>query len=154
MKHFLKKVTISKHDFLQKESVNKKNMVKAYSLSEILIVLAIIGILIMLVLPNQTSVIAQAKSLEAQNMLSHLYNLEKNYFYRHSKYSNNFEEIGFVKELTIAEGGQAVYEISIVEFSNNGFKAKARALSDFDGDNIFNEWEIDEKRKLVETVKD
>ncbi len=139
---------------MKKKGTQKKNRVKAYSLSEILIVLAIIGILIMLVLPNQTSVIAQAKSLEAQNMLNHLYNLEKNYFYRHSKYSNNFDEIGFTKEPTISEGGQAVYEISIVEFSNNGFKAKARALSDFDGDNIFNEWEIDHKRKLVETVKD
>lgn len=132
----------------------QKNKVKAYSLSEILIVLAIIGILIMLVLPNQTSVIAQAKSLEAQNMLSHVYNLEKNYFYRHSRYSNNFDEIGFVKELTITEGGQAVYDISIIEASNNTFRAKAVAASDFDGDNIFNEWEIDQNRKLEETVKD
>ena len=133
---------------------NEKSKVKAYSLSEILIVLAIIGILIMLVLPNQTSVIAQAKSIEAQNMLNHVYNLEKNYFYRHSKYSGSFEEIGFVKEMTISQGGQAVYEISIIESSNNSFKAKARALSDFDGDGIFNEWEIDHKRNLLETIKD
>ena len=132
----------------------KKNKVKAYSLSEILIVLAIIGILIMLVLPNQTSIIAQAKSLEAQNMLNHVYNLEKNHFYRHSRYSNSFDEIGFTKELTITEGGQAVYNITIIESSNNTFRAKAVALSDFDGDNIFNEWEIDQNRKLKETVKD
>lgn len=133
---------------------NKKNKLKAYSLSEILIVLAIIGILIMLVLPNQTSIIAQAKSIEAQGMLNQVYNLEKNYFYRHSKYSNNFEDIGFVKELTIADGGQAVYEITIVESTTNTFKATARSLSDFDGDNIFNVWEIDHHKKLIETVKD
>lgn len=138
---------------MKKKTIQTKK-VKAYSLSEILIVLAIIGILIMLVLPNQTSVIAQAKSIEAQNMLNHVYNLEKNYFYRHSKYSGNFDEIGFVKELNISEGGQAVYDIIIVESSNNSFKAIARALSDFDGDGVFNEWEINHKRKLVETVKD
>lgn len=149
----LKFIPMKKTNIMNKKK-NKKNKLKAYSLSEILIVLAIIGILIMLVLPNQTSVIAQAKSIEAQGMLNQVYNLEKNYFYRHSKYSNSFDDIGFVKELTIANGGQAVYEITIVESSTNTFKATARALSDFDGDNIFNEWEIDHHKNLKETVKD
>ncbi len=137
-----------------KRKEKKKTQLKAYSLSEILIVLAIIGILIMLVLPNQTAVIAQAKSIEAQNMLSQVYNLEKNYFYRHSKYSNSLEEIGFIQETTIDKGGQAVYKIDIIQASTNSFKAKARALSDFDGDGNFNEWEIDTKRNLKETIKD
>jgi len=131
-----------------------KNKFKAYSLSEILIVLAIIGILIMLVLPNQTSVIAQARSIEAQNMLSHLYSLEKNYFYRHSKYSSSFEDLGFVQEKTIQDGGQAVYKIIITSANNNSFKAKAISLSDFDGDGVMNIWEIDQNRNLKEVVKD
>ena len=63
----------------------KATYLDAYSLTEILIVLAIIGILIMMVLPNQTSVVAQARSLEAQNMLKHLHGLQKSYFYRFSK---------------------------------------------------------------------
>jgi len=133
---------------------NNKKYLKAYSLTEILIVLAIIGILIMLVLPNQSSVIAQAKSLEAQNMLSHIYNLEKNHFYKHSRYSNSFEEIGFEHEKTINEDGQAVYQITIVEATNSSFKATAKALADFDGDGMYNEWVIDHNRKLKETTKD
>lgn len=136
------------------KKMKRKGYVDGYTLSEILIVLVIIGILIILVLPNQSSVVAQAKSLEAQNMLSHLYNLEKSYFYRHSKYSSSLEDVGFIHEKTIIEDGQAVYEITIIEASTNTFKAKAKALSDFDGDGVFNEWEIDHERKLKETVKD
>ena len=136
------------------KKIKRRGYVKGYTLSEILIVLVIIGILIILVLPNQSSVVAQAKSLEAQNMLSHLYNLEKSYFYRHSKYSADIDDIGFVQEKTIIEDGQAVYQITILEATTNTFRAKAVALSDFDGDGVFNEWEINHERKLTETVKD
>ena len=127
---------------------------KAYSMTEILIVLCIIGILLLMVLPSQTSVITQAKSIEAQSMLNHLYGLEKNYFFRHSKYTTDFVELGFEPALTTEQGGQAVYRIEIIEASTNSFKASATSLSDFDGDGIFNTWQIDHKKSLKETVKD
>jgi len=135
--------------------MKKRNLyLKAYSLSEILIVLCIIGILIYLVLPNQTSIISKAKSIEAQNMLNMVYGLEKSHFYRHSKYSADFDEIGFEQSLTIDKGGQAVYLIEITEASLNGFKARATSLQDFDGDGAYNTWEIDQDRVLKEIVKD
>lgn len=135
--------------------MKKSNLyLKAYSLSEILIVLCIIGILIYLVLPNQTSIISKAKSIEAQNMLNMVYGLEKSHFYRHSKYSADFDEIGFEQSLTIDKGGQAVYLIEITEASLNGFKARATSLQDFDGDGAYNTWEIDQDRVLKEIVKD
>lgn len=133
---------------------NKKGMVKAYSLTEILIVLCIIGILLLMVLPNQTSVIGQAKAIEAQAMLNQVYGLEKSHFYRHSKYSGNLEELGFEPELTVDEGGQAVYKIEIVEASNDSFLARATATSDLDGDGTFNTWEIDSKKMLTEVTKE
>lgn len=126
----------------------------AYSMTEILIVLCIIGILLLMVLPSQTSVITQAKSIEAQSMLNHLYGLQKNHFYRHSRYSADFEELGFEPALTIDQGGQAVYRIDIIEASTNSFKATATSLSDFDDDGNFNTWQIDQKKMLKETVKD
>ncbi|PJJ11130.1 type II secretion system protein G (GspG) [Flavobacterium sp. 1] len=132
----------------------KRAMVKAYSLTEILIVLCIIGILLLMVLPNQTSVIGQAKAIEAQAMLNQVYGLEKSHFYRHSKYSSNLEELGFEPELTVDEGGQAVYKIEIVEASNDSFLARATATSDLDGDGIFNTWEIDSKKMLTEVTKE
>ncbi len=137
-----------------KKKILSKYYLPAYSLTELLVVLAIIGILIMLVLPNQTSVVAQAKSIEAQSMLNHLYGLEKSYFYRYSKYSSDFEAIGFEPSLNITEGGQAVYRIEIVDASVNSFKAIAVSVSDFDGDGSFNTWEIDHRKVLVETIKD
>ncbi|MNK23698.1 hypothetical protein D3C87_419960 [compost metagenome] len=132
----------------------KKCYVKAYSLTEILIVLCIIGILLLMVLPNQTSVIGQAKAIEAQAMLNQVYGLQKSNFYRFSKYSNNLEEIGFEQEATVDEGGQAVYKIVIVEASNDSFLARATAVSDLDGDGNFNTWEIDHKKILTEVVKE
>ncbi len=127
---------------------------KAYSMSEILIVLCIIGILIYLVVPNQTSVVTSAKSIEAQNMLSMIHGLEKSHFYRHSKYTADFNELGFEEALTIDKGGQAVYKIEVTEASLNTFTATATALQDFDGDGVYNTWQIDQDRKLKEIVKD
>ena len=132
-----------------------KNLyVKAYSMTEILIVLCIIGIILLMVLPNQTSVISQAKSIEAQAMLNQVYGLQKSHFYRFSKYSSDVDELGFEQEKTVDDGGQAVYKIEIVEASNNSFLARATAVSDLDGDGNFNTWEINDKKELSEVVKD
>ena len=140
---------------MKKRKVIAKNIyLKAYSMSELVIVLCIIGILILLVLPNQTSVVAQAKAIEAQSMLNHIYGLQKSYFFRHSKYTTSFEELGFEPALSVNEGGQAVYKIEISEASTNSFKARAVSQSDFDGDGNFNTWEIDQDKLLKETVKD
>lgn len=139
------------------KSINKTSprfYVKAYSLTEILIVLCIIGILLLMVLPNQTSVISQAKAIEAQAMLNQVYGLEKSHFYRFSKYSNNLEEIGFEQEQTVEDGGQAVYRIEIIEASNNSFLARATSVSDLDGDGSYNTWEINDKKILKEVVKE
>ena len=36
----------------------------------------------------------------------------------------------------------------------NGFKAQAVSVVDFDKDGVFNVWEIDQDKNLKETVKD
>jgi type IV pilus assembly protein PilE len=132
----------------------KRLYLKAYSMTEILIVLCIIGIILLMVLPNQTSVISQAKAIEAQAMLNHVYGLEKSYFYRHSKYCANLEEIGFEQEATVDEGGQAVYKIEIVESSNDSFIARATSVTDLDSDGQFNTWEVDQKKILTEVTQE
>ncbi len=136
------------------QNLSKKAYVKAYSLTEILIVLCIIGILLLMVLPNQTSVISQAKAIEAQAMLNQVYGLEKSHFYRYSKYTGDLEELGFEQEQTVEDGGQAVYRIEIIEASNSSFVARATSVSDLDGDGAFNTWEINDKKMLKEVVKE
>ena len=63
--------------------MNKK--IKVFTLAELMIVLVIIGILVLLALPNLMPLISKAKSTEAKIHLEHIYNLEKNYLY--SSYS-------------------------------------------------------------------
>lgn len=151
MSHKIKSNKMKKNVF---KLNSKKYYLKGYSMSEILVVLCIIGILIYLVLPNQTSVITSAKSIEAQNMLSMIHGLEKSYFYRYSKYTKDFDELGFEEALTIDKGGQAVYKIEIVEASQNAFVATATSLQDFDGDGVYDTWQIDQDRVLKEIIKD
>ena len=119
-----------------------KKKLPAFNLTELLVVLVIIGILVLLALPNLMPLISKAKSTEAKLQLSHVYTLD------------NLEEIGFEQEKLVTEEGQANYIIEIVEASSAGFKAIATAVADFDGDGTFNVWEIDQDKKLVETVKD
>ncbi len=128
--------------------------VTAFNLQELLVVLVIIGILVLLALPNLMPLIAKTKSLEAQTQLKHLYNLEKQQFYMHSKYSNDFNQIDFDAPKSVQENGNANYSYEIIESTNNAFKARATAVSDFDGDGIFNVWEINQDQNLIEVIKD
>jgi type IV pilus assembly protein PilE len=127
---------------------------RAFTLTELLVVLVIVGILILLALPNLMPLISKAKSTEAKMQLKHLHSLEKSYFYEKSTYSANLEEIGFEQEKLVSEGGKANYKIEIVEAGTSGFKARATAVVDFDGDGTFNVWEIDHEKNLTEVTKD
>ena len=126
----------------------------AFTLTELLVVLVIIGILVLLALPKLMPLISKARSTEAKLQLEHLHTLQKSYFYLHSKYSENLEEIGFEHEKLVSDGGAANYRIEIMEASNAGFKATATAITDFDADGVFNVWEIDQEKNLVEVEKD
>ncbi|MBI5541217.1 MAG: type II secretion system protein [Bacteroidia bacterium] len=127
---------------------------KAFSLTELLVALVIMGILILLALPELMPLITKAKSTEAQVQLNHLYTLEKSFFYQNSKYTQIIDEIGFEQSKLVTENGKANYKIEVVEASTNSFKAVATAVVDFDGDGVFNVWEIDQNQNLKETTKD
>lgn len=128
--------------------------VDAFSLAELLIVLAIMGILIMLVVPNQAGVASRTKSLEAQQELKMVHNLEYAYFLQFSKYSDDLNTINYIPHKTVLAGGTANYEISIIEATPTGFKAKAEAVQDFNGDGNKNLWEIDQDGILKEVKPD
>ena len=132
----------------------KSGFVDAFSLAEILIVLAIMGILIMLVVPKQAGVAARTKSLEAQQELKMVHNLQYAYFLQYSKYSGDVKEIGYLPHKLITEGGSALYQVSILEASPSGFRAKAEAVQDFNGDGQRNIWVIDQEGMVKEVQSD
>lgn len=129
--------------------------VDAFTLPELLVVLVIIGILILLALPELMPLVTRAHSIEAKNNLKMVQTLQKTYFYEYSKYTTELGTIGFEpQKLVTQEGGSAKYDIAVVEVTPNSFRARATAVVDFDGDGQYNVWEITDSGELVETVKD
>jgi type IV pilus assembly protein PilE len=103
--------------------MNKK--IKAFTLAELMIVLVIIGILVLLALPNLMPLISKAKSTEAKIHLEHIFNLEKSCFYLYSSYSEDLEAIGYQSEVSVLEGGNANYSLEILEATAYTFIAQA-----------------------------
>ena len=131
----------------------KKNN-KGFSLTELLVVIVVIGILILLAMPKFSSVVTKAKETEAKIMLKHLHSLQQAYFYEHDTYSMDLLQIGFEQEKLVTEGGKARYKVQIIKADNYGYLAEATAVVDFDKDGIFNIWTIDQEGNPVQKVMD
>ncbi len=127
---------------------------KAFNLQEMLLVLAIIGILLLIALPNFLPLIAQTKAQEAKIQLKTISNMQTQYRYLNSKYSADFTEINYDAPTTVKNGGTANYAYEITEASISNFKARATAVVDFDGDGVFNVWEIDQNGSPKQLIKD
>lgn len=126
----------------------------AFTLFELLIAMAIIGILSALSVPVFLPLISRTKSTEAKLQLRHVLMLEKNYFYVNSKYTTNIDELGFEQAKLVTADGNANYKIDILDASVNSFTAKATAVADFDGDGQYNVWQITADEKLKEVTPD
>ncbi|MBC6999648.1 general secretion pathway protein GspG [Cytophaga sp. FL35] len=131
-----------------------KKKIPALNLQETLIVLAIIGILLLLALPNLMPLISKAKSVEAQTQLKALYNAETTYRYMYSKFTPDINELDFEAPKTVKDNGTANYVYSIISADQASFKARAEAITDFDGDGVMNVWEIDENGTPKQITKD
>ena len=127
---------------------------KAFSLQEVLIVLLIIGVFMLIALPNLMPLVVKAKSIEAQMQLKYIYNNETSYRYLYSKYTVDLYELDFEAPKTVKENGTSNYTYEILSATNTGFTARATAITDFDGDGIFNVWEINENGTPKQIVKD
>ena len=132
-----------------------KGKLAAFTLTELMVVLIIIGILSLLALPKLSGLINEAYSVEAEQQLAHVHTLQQKYFWEKTKFSDNLYDIRFEHaKLITEEGGEARYQIEIVEATPTTFLARATAVVDFDSDGILNVWEIDQEKNLREVTRD
>jgi type IV pilus assembly protein PilE len=125
-----------------------------FTLTELLVVIVIIGILAGLTIPRYMKTTTRAKATEAKLMLKEVYNLEKAYYLENDVWGQNFEEIGFEQEKLKTDGGNARYRIALAQVTETGFKATATSVVDFDKDGTFNVWSIDQENNLKQDVAD
>lgn len=128
--------------------------IPAYNLQEMLIVLAIIGILLLIAMPSFMPLITKAKSMEAQIHLKAIHNSQKSYYFIHNQYSKSLHALDYEHPKSKEDGGTANYRYEITSVGNNNFKAQATAVVDFDGDGVFNIWEIDREGVPIQIQKD
>ncbi len=125
-----------------------------FSMTELMVVLVIIGVLTLLALPKLMPLVTKAKTTEAKLMLKQVYTLEKSYKYEHDIYSSSLPEIGFEQAKLIREGGQARYVIEVVSANEKSFTAQATSTVDFNDNGTYNVWVVDESGMIKEKVPD
>lgn len=132
-----------------------KAKLKGMTLTELLVVLAILGILLLLAFPVLKPLFTKTYQMEAKTNLKHLAQLQKVYHMENIRYSDQFGDLGFEQaSLVSQENGTAHYQVEIVKANQNEFVARATAITDFDGDGTFNVWEIDKGGKPREIIPD
>ncbi len=125
-----------------------------FSLTELMIVLVVVGVLVLLALPKLMPVVTKAKTTEAKLMLKQIYTLEQSYKYENDRYSTVLADIGFEQEKLVTEQGRARYKVEILSADAKNFKAQATSVVDFDGDGTFDVWVTDESGAIRNSVPD
>lgn len=127
---------------------------QGYTLTEMMIVLVVIGILTLIALPKFMSVVSKAKMTEAKTQLKHLHTLQKTYYYERDRYADNLAALGFEQRALVTNGGNARYKILIEQAGTSKYTAVAEAVVDFDNDGTKNVWEVDQSGTIQQRVAD
>jgi len=137
---------------------------RGFSLTELMIVVAIIGILAAIAIPNFMRYQARAKQSEAKSNLVAIHTGEIAYFAEHNKYIDDFNAIGFgvtgsSQRYYYELGNSSVGTLppgctasTLDTVSASGFTAVA--IGNIDGDATCDVWTIDEGKTLVNVTND
>ena len=137
---------------------------KGFSLTELMIVVAIIGILATIAIPNFLRYQAKAKQTEAKNNLVAIHTGEIAYFAENNGYIDDFNAIGFGVS---GSSQRYYYEIGKANLGTlppgctassldkvNATNFVAAAIGNIDGDATCDVWTIDQDKVLTNVTND
>jgi type IV pilus assembly protein PilA len=101
----------------------KETRKKGFTLIELMIVVAIIGILAAIAIPNFLTYQCKTKQSEAKTLLRNIRISQEIYFVRKNTYADDIDHIGF-----ISTKGDSRYTYAIDSANGYNFKASATAL--------------------------
>ncbi len=141
---------------------------KGFTLIELMIVVAIIGILAAIAIPNFLKFQAKARQSEAKTNLAAIYTAQTAYFSEFSQYAPDFTTANWAPAGTPRYGfgmfaskiGNATFDGTAVSAcagdawaaGQSGFSACARG--NIDNDATFDEWAIDDMKTLNPPITD
>jgi len=128
---------------------NRVKNQQGFTLIELVIVGAVIGILATVAVTVYSSFLKQARTVEAKSFLSALNRQETAYFVGNGEYTAEVNSLGLPTLGTL----KYYTDISVVLTGDlQGYTATAKG--NIDDDPLLDEWTIDETQELLNTVSD
>jgi len=117
------------------------------SLIEIMITLVIVAVITGLAYPRYQKMVARSKQTEAKTILQAIYVGQDLYRTANMAYCDNLEML----DIQIPADARYTYSSTT---SDNGASFLAKAVANIDGDPVLDEWQIDHRNQLVNSVND
>jgi type IV pilus assembly protein PilA len=99
----------------QEQSMTRRTLKRGFTLIELMIVVAIIGILAAIAIPNFIKFQAKSKQTEAKANLKAIFTAQRSQFQEHDKYLSNVGELGFAPE----RGNRYWYQLDVAGTNQN-----------------------------------